>query len=128
MNRSERNFMRVCGVATHVHVGKPSEADIAAAGVALSALTDIGCGFFPAITPHPDYPQYFDDEDPEHLRYFYDVIMGTLDDAPGWPSRVIGGMCYVIMNPPNAFIDVNAGILTHPQEPPCDQQTSGPTA
>ena len=40
----------------------------------------------------------------------------TLDAAPGWPGRVIGGMCYVILFDKNEIVDPAADTLEiHPR-------------
>lgn len=84
---------------------KPTTKDIDAAGDAMSVLSDISSGYYPSRLGEDNAPTFFDEEDPEHLRRFYDLINGTLDRSPGWPGRVIGGMCYVICWDINAILD-----------------------
>jgi hypothetical protein len=86
-------------------MAKPSERDIEAAGDLMSILTDIDRGYFPERLAKEDSPLFFDEEDPEHLRAFYDAVKATLDKGPGYPGRVIGGMCYVIMWDENGIVD-----------------------
>lgn len=96
---------------------KPSDRDIDAAGTTIGVLSDISKGYYPDRTGGDDDtgPFYFDPEDAEHLRLFYDLINETLDSAPGWPGRVIGGMCYVICWDHNQILDpADDCIALHP--------------
>lgn len=86
-------------------VAKPTEQDIDAAGEAMCLLNEVGSGYFPAREGDVDPPTFFDKEDPEHLRRFYDLMQSTMTKAPGWQGRVIGGMCYVIMYDKNQIVD-----------------------
>ncbi len=97
-------------------MAKASEQDIDAAGDAMSVLNDISRGYYPARDGEEDEPTFFDPDDFDHLRRFYDLMNRTLDAAPGWPGRVIGGMCYVIMFDKNEIVDPNADTLElHPK-------------
>lgn len=50
------------------------------------------------------------------LRHFYDLVDATLDKAPGYQGRVIGGMCYVILYDKNEIVDPEADTLElHPK-------------
>lgn len=86
-------------------MAKPSQQDIDAAGNAMSILNTIDRGNYPKTEGQTDAPDWFDEDDPEHLRRFYDAMKATLDAGPGWPGRVIGGMCYVIMFEENEILD-----------------------
>lgn len=99
-----------------MRMAKPSERDIDAAGDVMSVLSDISKGYYPDRAGGDDTkPFYFDEEDAEHLRIFYDLINETLDRAPGWPGRVIGGMCYVVCWDHNEILDpADDCIALHP--------------
>ena len=97
-------------------MAKASERDIDAAGNAMSVMNDISSGYYPAREGDEDAPTFFDPDDEAHLRRFYDLMKATLDRSPGWPGRVIGGMCYVILYSENQVIDQNADTLEiHPR-------------
>lgn len=97
-------------------IARASNKDINAAGYAMSVLQDVGSSYYPARGDEENPPTLFDRENPEHLRRFYDLMKATLDAAPGWPGRVIGGMCYVILDEKNKIVDPNADTLElHPR-------------
>lgn len=97
-------------------LAKASEKDIDAAGAALSVLNEISSGYYPSNNNEEDDPTFFDPDDKKHLRHFYDSINATLDKSPGWPMRIIGGMCYVILYDTNEIVDPNADTLEmHPK-------------
>ena len=97
-------------------MAKASEKDIDAAGDAMSVLHDIGSGYYPKRDGDDCEDTFFDEDDRNHLRRFYDLMADTLDKAPGWPGRVIGGMCYVIMFGRNKIVDPDADVLElHPR-------------
>lgn len=97
-------------------MAKASERDIEAAGNAMSILNDISSGYYPICDNEEDGPTRFDPNDVDHLRRFYDLMSATLDKSPGWPSRVIGGMCYVILFDQNQIVDPIADTLEiHPR-------------
>jgi hypothetical protein len=97
-------------------MAKPSGRDIDAAGNAMSLLNTIDRGDYPAREDEEGAPNCFDEDDPDHLRRFYDAMMETLKAGPGWPGRVIGGMCYVIMFKDNEILDPESDVLDlHPK-------------
>ncbi len=97
-------------------MAKASEKDIAAAGDAMSVLNDISSGYYPKREGDECEDMFFDEENPEHLRKFYDLMTASLEAAPGWPGRVIGGMCYVILFGKNEILDPDADVLElHPR-------------
>ena len=103
-------------------MAKASEKDIEAAGNAMSVLSDISSGYYPA-RGEEDAPTFFDESDPEHLRRFFDLMNETLNIAPGWPGRVIGGMCFVILYDKNRIVDPDADVLElHPRFAAVEQQ------
>lgn len=98
-------------------MAKASAKDIDAAGDAMSVLNDISSGYYPARGEGKEaQPNFFDADNPTHLRHFFDLISSTLEAAPGWPGRVIGGMCYVILFDENKIVDPAADVLElHPR-------------
>lgn len=98
-------------------MAKASERDIDAAGNAMSILNDISGGYYPAGEVGDEVePSRFDPDNADHLRHFYDLMNATLDKSPGWPGRVIGGMCFVILFDENQIVDPSADTLEiHPR-------------
>lgn len=97
-------------------MAKASEKDIDAAGDAMSVLNDIASGYYPKRDDDECKDTFFDPDEPEHLRKFYDLMSATMDASPGWPGRVIGGMCYVILYDKNRIVDPDADVLElHPR-------------
>lgn len=97
-------------------MAKATKRDIDAAGNAMSVLNDISSGYYPSRAGEEDAPTFFDPDDFDHLRKFYELMSATLKAAPGWPGRVIGGMCYVILFDKNAIVDPDADTLElHPR-------------
>lgn len=93
---------------------KPSPADIDAAGDLMAVLSDIGSGYYPKAGE--DGPTFFDEDDTDHLRHLHQLIVESLNKAPGWPGRVIGGMCFVVMYDKNQIIDQDDDCLAlHPR-------------
>lgn len=104
-------------------MSKADERDIEAAGSAMSVLNDISSGYYPKRNGDECDDTFFDEEDPAHLRKFYDLMKSTVDEAPGWPGRVIGGMCYVILYEKNEIVDPAADVLElHPRFSATQQQ------
>lgn len=100
-----------------MRMAKASSKDIEAAGELMALLNDISSGYYPIRNDDPeDTPNYFDEDDPEHLRMFYQRVSELLDKAPGFQSRIIGGMCYVILYDKNEIVDPTADTLElHPR-------------
>lgn len=95
-------------------MAKASEADIDAAGKAMGLLDNLSRGYYPGV--EDDAPLHFDPEDHAHLSLLYRLLTETLDASPGWPGRVIGGMCYVILYPANRIVDPDSDCLDlHPR-------------
>ena len=84
-------------------MAKASEKDMEAALVIMGILTDLDSGYFPRL-PDPDAepdenePNFFDEDDPEHLRILHDRLNAALDRAPGCLGRVIGGFHTLMHN------------------------------
>lgn len=97
-------------------MAKPSQDDIDAAGDLMSLLNDIDREYYPVRGDQENAPTFFDEDDPEHLRHFYKLVKATLDKAPGYQGRVIGGMCYVIMWDKNEIVDPDSDTIDlHPK-------------
>ena len=98
-------------------MAKASEKDKDAAGDLMALLGAIDRGHYPfEVLDGEDTPDFFDEDDREHLRAFYDAVMETMNRAPGWPGRVIGGMCYVILFDKNEIVDPDLDhIELHPR-------------
>lgn len=95
-------------------MAKATDKDIEAAGAAMSILSNLD--YYPAAEGEDDAPMYFDDQDAAHLRRFYERMKATVDMAPGWPVRVIGGMCFVIMFKNNEITNPDVDTLElHPR-------------
>lgn len=57
----------------------------------------------------------FDADEPEHLQALYNNLALLLRRAPGFPGRVLGGMCAVICYERNLFLDPTLDYLElHP--------------
>lgn len=97
-------------------MAKVTPKDIEAAGAAMGILNAISGGYYPSDDGEEDAPTRFDPTEWAHLHRFYEQIGKTLDISPGWPGRVIGGMCFVIMYDENEIIDPDADFLEiHPR-------------
>lgn len=94
-------------------MAKANPADIEAAGDAMVVLNDVSDGYYPARNDEEDAPTFFDPDDFDHLRKFYDLMSATLENSRGWPGRVIGGMCFVVLNDQNQIVDPDADTLEH---------------
>jgi len=113
-------------IKSQMKMAKASKQDIDAAIELASVLGDIDKGYYPSApnAEDPDEPTFFDADDSEHLRAFYDRVKGCLDSAPGGMFRVIWGFS-MIMN--NDMVDPDLDYLAfHPRiaqalaRPPAD--------
>lgn len=103
-------------------MAKATEKDIDSAGQAMSVLNSVCSGYYPDQDGEEEgtSPTFFDPDDFLHLRLFYDLMKSTLDGSPGWPVRVIGGMCFVILYEKNQIVDPDAETLeVHPRIAAC---------
>lgn len=100
-------------------MAKPSEKDIDVAGDALAmfdALSDGNYRFLNEGEDDGDGSFDFDSNDFEHLEKFHDFIVAISNRSRNWYGRVIGGMCYVIMNERNELIDPDLDVIEiHPK-------------
>lgn len=98
-------------------MAKASPEEIEAGIRIVGILDSIDSGYYPlaaGVDEDDEAPTFFDEDDPAHLRHFYDQVKATLDSAPGWPGRVIFGFA-VIADPRNKMLDPNADTLEfHP--------------
>jgi len=81
-------------------MAKASKQDIDAAVDLAGVLGNVDKGYYPAApdSDDPDEPTFFDADDPEHLRAFYDRVKGCLDAAPGGLFRVVWGSHTLLRN------------------------------
>lgn len=97
-------------------MAKATQKDIDAAGEAMALLNDISSGHYPARQGDECIDTFFDPDEFDHLRKFYELMNATLDKSAGWPGRVIGGMCYVVMYDKNEIVDPASDTLEiHPR-------------
>jgi hypothetical protein len=95
---------------------KATASDIDAAGDAMSVMNDISNGYYPAREGDECQDTFFDPDEFDHLRKFYDLMNATLEKSAGWPGRVIGAMCYFILYDKNEIVDPDADTLQiHPR-------------
>ncbi|AVO51244.1 hypothetical protein [Ectopseudomonas mendocina] len=58
----------------------------------------------------------FDSDNEQHLLTLYNHLARLLRNAPNFYGRVIGGMCWVIMNEANQILDPDADVIDlHPR-------------
>lgn len=87
-------------------IAKPSQEDLEAMCTLAAILNrvqldGIGRRSFPMNEDGifwEDDPEYFDEDNPEHLRAFYDRVMGCAEKSPGCAIRVIFGMATAMRN------------------------------
>lgn len=97
-------------------MAKADQKDIDAACDAMAVLNDIASGYYPQRDGDLCEDTFFDPDERYHLRKFYDLMNATLDKSGGWPTRVIGGMCYGILYDKNLIVDPAADTLElHPR-------------
>ena len=104
------------GDAVPFRQAKATEEDMETAAVINGMLTDVSCGNFPRLPnggQDPGDPGYFDPDNSDHLRIFYDRVMSCLDSSPGSLSRVIWGF-HALIN--SNVVDPEKDYLTlHPR-------------
>lgn len=106
-----------------MRMAKPTPADIDAAAQLMQLLELIDTNRWgPASNDGPaDLVKLLGDESTfdagkrEHLQALYNSLSALQRAAPGFPLRVIGGMCYVICWDENKILDPNVSMLElHP--------------
>jgi hypothetical protein len=73
---------------------RASESDMEAAVIIAGMLSDVAGGYYPRLPNGgqlPDDPGYFDPDNFDHLRTFYDRVSSCLDNHPGSLGRVVWG-------------------------------------
>lgn len=98
-------------------MAKPSEKDIDVAGNALSMFDALSDGNYDFLNENEDDDSFdFNCGNREHLEKFHNFIVAISKKSSNWYGRVIGGMCYVIMNEQNELIDPNLNVIElHPK-------------
>lgn len=99
-----------------LRMAKATKKDMEAALLLCGMLEDVESGPFPRCThlhKTDDDPEEFDENDPDHLRQFYDRVMTCVKHPPSGVSRVIWGF-QTIMD--NNILDPNVTHLElHPR-------------
>jgi hypothetical protein len=99
-------------------MAKPSARDIDAGGDLMVIMQTIDRAYTWTIEGPKNLEalEYdFDPSVPEHLAALYNSLGELLERAPGFPGRVLGGMCYVICYEGNQFLDPGKDYLAqHP--------------
>lgn len=95
-------------------MARASEADIEAALELSGILENVEKGWYPSREDDPeDTPTFFDQDDPEHLKIFYDRVMDVVEK--GGLFRVVFGMA-VVLDPRNELLDPDADTIEkHPK-------------
>ncbi|CAN7638987.1 hypothetical protein [Paraburkholderia terricola] len=81
-------------------MAKASSKDLDAALDVAGVIENVcGSGYYPS-TPDSDAddPTFFDPDDREHLRAFYDRVTSIVEPAPGSLFRVVGGLHTILHN------------------------------
>jgi hypothetical protein len=82
-------------------MAKADKKDMDAALQLSAILQDVGSGYYPSSLDEEESeadPTFFDEDNREHLRAFYDRVMACVKSAPGGIFRVIGGFHTVMHN------------------------------
>jgi len=92
-------------------MAKATQQDIEASLKLMTLLQHVDDGNYPSIDE--DTPSFFDEDDPDHLLFFYQKIKVLMDEAPGFIGRVVGGF-HTLMN--NDLVDPDLDYLElHPR-------------
>lgn len=97
-------------------MAKADEKDMEAALELGAILNTVDSGWYPCCDDaDDDTPNFFDEDDPEHLRFFYDRIMKLMNNAPGFVGRVVGGFHTLMHNdlvdPDKSYLDYHPRIV-----------------
>lgn len=109
-------------------MAKASENDIEQTLSLVGALEAISKGYYPSNpdtdAEREDEPIFFDEDDPGHLRVFYDRVKARLDAAPGGIFRVVFGfvtmMSNNIVDPDLDHLELHPRITEALARPPAD--------
>lgn len=99
-----------------MRVAKASPQDIDASFDLMGVLDAVSKGYYPTAKGDDgsNSPMHFDDDDPAHLKHFFNLVRASLDSAPGWQGRVIFGFA-TIQDPRNNILHPDADhIALHP--------------
>jgi hypothetical protein len=98
---------------------KPDAEDGEVACRIMGILEDVDRGDFPRGVDgkfQEGDPDWFDEDDENHLRAFYRRLKDLMDRSPGALTRVIGGMVWCVMYEKNEIIDPESTTLElHPR-------------
>lgn len=98
---------------------KPDAEDGEVACRIMGILEDVDRGDFPRRVDgkfQEGDPDWFDEDDENHLRAFYRRLKDLMDRSPGALTRVIGGMVWCVMYEKNEIIDPESTTLElHPR-------------
>jgi len=84
-----------------IRQAKATEEDMEAAAIVAGMLTDVATGDFPRLPDGgqlSEDPAYFDPDNPDHLRAFYDRVVTCIDKHPGSLGRVVWGFHTLMHN------------------------------
>lgn len=84
-----------------MQMAKADEKDMEAMANLAALLNNVDRGSYPPGIDgefSDDDPEDFDEDDPEHLKAFYDRVMGIVNGAPGAVNRVVLGFHTVMHN------------------------------
>lgn len=97
-------------------IARATKEDMDAAAGLVSVLNTVDDGYYPSTEDeYADAPTFFDADDKDHLRLFYDKVMGHVEASPGGLLRVIWGFGSA-MDPRNEIFDQEDEALTlHPR-------------
>ncbi len=95
-------------------MAKASQADLDAANEITNIVQGVDKGYYPSREDAPaSDPMWFDADDHDHLRHFYDRIMECAKRAPGGMGRVTWGMSTIMGN---SIVNPDADVLElHPR-------------
>lgn len=107
-------------------MAKPSPRDVKAAEELMQILQLVDARFCGPDTIHGtgdnlsellrDGEEMFDCDDATHLRTLYNNLARLLKTAPGFYSRVISGMCHVVLFEKNEILDPDSDCIDlHPR-------------
>lgn len=97
-------------------IAKADKNDLESAARLLGILTDVSCGYYPrriGVSPE-DASVFFDPDNKEHLRAFYEQIMACFNAAPGGMHRVVMGFQLIVssnlVDPNKNYLDYHPSI------------------
>jgi hypothetical protein len=100
----------------HMKMAKADRDDINAAIDLAGLLSNVQDGYYPA-TDDESSPTFFDEDDHQHLRFFYDRVMELMNRASGGLFRVVGGFCTImdnnVLDPDSDVVELHPR-LAHP--------------